>query len=311
MSFFVARSPVEGVSVFDAPASRLRVTKGQRSPCCALALLLSTAAALAGCESGKAPEPAATKPAAASAGGSGAAVTGKAVDPAAQKAVAEKAAAEKAAAERPRLREPVFEKVQARPVAVVKPTPGDPVQGKFSLDDALKGLPGKGKALYADITTSDGKLECELYADKAPITVANFVGLARGNRPWKKGSNWVKQPLYDGTVFHRVIRGFMVQGGDPDGNGMGGPGYAIPDEIWEDAHHDQRGLLCMANSGPNTNGSQFFVMDGAAAHLDGNYTIFGKCGPEDVVVKLASTPTRGDRAIDPPKITKVVVRRGG
>ncbi len=121
----------------------------------------------------------------------------------------------------------------------------------------------------------------------------------------------MKQPLYDGTVIHRVVKGFMVQGGDPDGNGSGGPGYVIPDEIWEDAHHDQRGLLCMANRGPNTNGSQFFIMDGAAPHLDGGYTIFGKCTPDDVVQKLASTQTMGDRAVDPPKISKVVVRRGG
>lgn len=272
--------------------------------------MVSLLAALAACESGKTPEPAATKPSAAPAkpAGAGGAVTDKA---ALGSAAAERAAAEKAAAERPRLREPVVQKVQAKPVAVVTPTPGDPVQGKFSLEDALKGLPGKGKALFADLTTPDGKLECELYADKAPITVANFVGLARGTRPWKKGSTWVKQPLYDGTVIHRVIKGFMLQGGDPEGNGSGGPGYVIPDEIWEDAHHDQRGLLCMANRGANTNGSQFFIMDGVAAHLDGGYTIFGKCGPEDVVEKLASTPTRGDRAIDPPKISKVVVRRGG
>ncbi|MEO8177471.1 MAG: peptidylprolyl isomerase [Deltaproteobacteria bacterium] len=285
----------------------------------AVALVVSLVAALVGCESGKAPEPAPSKPtvtpttAATPAVGSGAAVTEKAaLDPAAaEKAAAEKAAAEKAAAERPRLREPAFQKVQAKPVAEVRPTPGDPVQGKFSLEDALKGLPGKGKTLFADLTTPAGKLECELYADKAPLTVANFVGLARGNRPWKKGSNWVKQPLYDGTVIHRVIKGFMLQGGDPEGNGSGGPGYVIPDEIWEDAHHDQRGLLCMANRGANTNGSQFFIMDGAATHLDGGYTIFGKCGPESIVEKLASTPTQGDRAIDPPKLSKVVVRRGG
>jgi peptidyl-prolyl cis-trans isomerase A (cyclophilin A) len=230
---------------------------------------------------------------------------------AADRAAALKAAIEKATAEKAQLRQPQFGKVQAKPVAEVQPTPGDPVQGKFSMDDALKGLPGKGTKLFADVATSDGKLECELWPDKAPITVANFVGLARGIRPWKKGDKWVKQPLYDGTVIHRVVKGFMVQGGDPDGNGSGGPGYVIPDEIWEDAHHDQRGLLCMANRGPNTNGSQFFIMDGAAPHLDGGYTIFGKCTPDDVVQKLASTQTMGDRAVDPPKISKVVVRRGG
>lgn len=201
--------------------------------------------------------------------------------------------------------------MSAKPIAAVKPAAGDPLQGKFVMADALQKLPGKGAKLYADLTTSDGKLECELFPDKAPLTVANFVGLARGIRPWKKGDHWVKQPLYDGTVFHRVIKGFMIQGGDPDGNGSGGPGYEIPDEIWEDAHHDKRGLLCMANRGANTNGSQFFIMDGTAPHLDGGYTIFGQCGPDSVTEKLANTPTRGDRAVDPPKISKVVIRRGG
>ena len=277
--------------------------------CASAFVLASLLPALGACNSGKVPEPApspkpAAEPATTAAGGSGGTVDKAAAD----RAAAQKAAAEKAAAPR---REPVFQKVQAKPVAEVKPTPGDPVQGKFTLEDALKGLPGKGTALVADITTSNGKLECQLYSDKAPITVANFVGLARGTRPWKKGEKWVKQPLYDGTVIHRVIKGFMVQGGDPNGDGSGGPGYVIPDEIWEDAHHDQRGLLCMANRGPNTNGSQFFIMDGPAPHLDGGYTIFGKCGPEEVVQALSSTKTLGDRAIDPPKISKVVVRRTG
>jgi peptidyl-prolyl cis-trans isomerase A (cyclophilin A) len=287
--------------------SRLEVSSTLSTRCCSsAALLLSCLISVAGCESGKVPEPsskpASTKPAAAGSGGAAGTV---------DKAAADRAVALKAAVEKAQLRQPTFGKVQAKPVAEVQPTPGDPVQGKFSMDDALKGLSGKGTKLFADVTTSDGKLECELWPDKAPITVANFVGLARGIRPWKKGDKWIKQPLYDGTVIHRVVKGFMVQGGDPDGNGSGGPGYVIPDEIWEDAHHDQRGLLCMANRGPNTNGSQFFIMDGAAPHLDGGYTIFGKCTPDDVVQKLASTQTMGDRAVDPPKISKVVVRRGG
>lgn len=197
----------------------------------------------------------------------------------------------------------------ARPVAQVPVSPDDPVKGKFTLADATKGLPGKG-ALRAEIQTALGKLSCELYEDKAPITVANFVGLARGLRPWKApDGKWVKKPAYDGTTFHRVVKGFMIQGGDAKGNGTGDPGYVIPDEIWEGARHDQRGLLCMANKGPNTNGMQFFITDAAAAHLDGGYTIFGKCGPDDVIEKLASVPTAGDRAIDPPKIEKVKVVR--
>lgn len=199
--------------------------------------------------------------------------------------------------------------VAAKPVASVPVSPDDPLQGKFTLEDATKGLTGSGP-LMAEIRTSLGKLTCELYEDRAPITVANFVGLARGLRPFKnpKGE-WTKTPAYDGTTFHRVIRGFMVQGGDPAGNGTGEPGYVIPDEIWEGAYHSERGLLCMANRGPNTNGMQFFIMDGSAPHLDNGYTIFGKCGPDSVIEKIASVEVRGDRAVNPPKIEKVTIRR--
>src|SRR5690606_29353807 len=152
---------------------------------------------------------------------------------------------------------------------------GDPLGGKFTLADATQGLPATGK-LVAEIETDQGTLSCELYDDKAPITVANFVGLARGLRPFKdpRTGEWVKRPAYDGTVFHRIIKGFMIQGGDPTGTGRGEPGYVIPDEIWEGSKHDQRGLLCMANRGKDTNGMQFFITDAAKPHLDGGYTIF-------------------------------------
>lgn len=206
-------------------------------------------------------------------------------------------------------RKPGFAKVTPRPVKAVKPTPGDPTGGKFALEDATRGLDGTGDRLLADIKTPAGTLECTLYADEAPITVANFVGLARGTRPWNEGGKWVKKPLYDGGVFHRIIKGFMIQGGDPKGDGSGGPGYVIPDEIWG-GNHDERGLLCMANRGPDTNGSQFFILDGPAPHLDRSYTIFGKCGPDELIEKLASSPTKFQRAVDPPKIEKVSIRRG-
>lgn len=204
---------------------------------------------------------------------------------------------------------PGHRKVSARPVAPVVPSPGDPLGGKFSLVDATQGLPGAGK-LVAEIRTSLGKLQCDLYEDRAPLTVANFVGLARGLRPFKSSKGeWTKAAGYDGTTFHRVIKGFMIQGGDPAGTGAGEPGYVIPDEIWEGAYHSERGLLCMANRGPNTNGMQFFIMDGSAPHLDNGYTIFGKCGPDAVLDKLASVEVQGDRAVKPPKIDKVVIRR--
>jgi len=194
-------------------------------------------------------------------------------------------------------------------VASVPVSPDDPVHGTFTLEDATQGLSGTG-TLTAEIQTELGKLECQLYDDKAPITVANFVGLARGLRPFKApDGKWMKKPAYDGTTFHRVIKGFMIQGGDPQGTGGGEPGYVIPDEVWPGAHHNERGQLCMANRGKNTNGMQFFIMDGVAAHLDGGYTIFGKCSPEDVIVKLASVEVQGDHSVKPTKITKVVIKR--
>jgi len=196
-----------------------------------------------------------------------------------------------------------------KPVAKVPVSEGDPAKGVFTMADATAGLAGKGK-LTATMVTDKGTLKCELWPDKAPITVANFVGLARGIRPWKNPEgDWVKKPLYDGTPFHRIIKGFMVQGGDPKGNGSGDPGYVIPDEVWEGAHHDQIGLICMANRGPNTNGSQFFIMDGVASHLDGGYTIFGKCTPDTVVEAIAGSETQGDRAVSPPKIKKLTIER--
>lgn len=195
-----------------------------------------------------------------------------------------------------------------------KASPGaggpDPLEGKFTLADATQGLPPKGK-LVAEIKTAQGTLSCELYDDKAPITVANFVGLARGLRPFKDPNTgeWVKRPAYDGTVFHRIIKGFMIQGGDPTGTGRGEPGYVFPDEIWPGSKHDQRGLLCMANRGPNTNGMQFFITDAAKPHLDGGYTIFGKCTPDELIEKLASSETMGDKAVNPPVMERVSVKR--
>jgi peptidyl-prolyl cis-trans isomerase A (cyclophilin A) len=187
---------------------------------------------------------------------------------------------------------------------------GDPLHGQFPLAEAVKGLNTKGR-LLADIDTDKGKLHCELYDDKAPIAVANFVGLARGLRPFKdpKSSEWVKRPGYDGTGFHRIVKGFMIQGGDPAGTGAGEPGYVFADEIWSGATHDRRGLICMANRGPNTNGMQFFILDGEAKHLDHSFTIFGQCSPNSIIEKLAGSEVRGDRAVSPPKIFKVTIRR--
>ncbi|AKU97492.1 Peptidyl-prolyl cis-trans isomerase [Labilithrix luteola] len=187
----------------------------------------------------------------------------------------------------------------------------DPTGGNFTLADATAGMTSRGP-LFATIKTSLGDLRCKLFDDKAPITVANFVGLARGERPWKdpKTGAWVKRPAYDGTTFHRVIKGFMIQGGDPTGTGRGEPGFTFPDEMWG-AKHDKPGLLCMANRGPNTNGMQFFITDAKTPHIDRSYTIFGECSPVDTVHALAAVRTGPlDKPVQPLEIRTVEITRG-
>jgi len=152
------------------------------------------------------------------------------------------------------------------------------------------------QGLQARLDTSMGTVHCDLWPTKAPQTVLNFVELAEGKREWTepRSGEKVKKPLYDGTIFHRVIPGFMVQGGDPLGNGRGGPGYKFEDEIDPTLKFDRPGLLAMANSGPNTNGSQFFITDSTPTHLNGKHTIFGECEEMDVV-KAITDVDRGPR----------------
>jgi peptidyl-prolyl cis-trans isomerase A (cyclophilin A) len=189
-----------------------------------------------------------------------------------------------------------------------KPT-DDPLDGVYTMADATKNIGGSG-ALIATLDTSEGAIKCKLLEEKAPLTVANFVGLATGARTWKDPlGKWVNKPAYDGTTFHRIIKGFMIQGGDAKGNGSGEPGYVIPDEIWAGAKHDRAGLLCMANRGPNTNGAQFFITDEAAPHLDRSYTIFGECSPVDTVHKIASVPVSGESPDKTVSIRSVKVAR--
>ena len=134
------------------------------------------------------------------------------------------------------------------------------------------------ETIHATFQTSLGEIVVKLLPEKAPKTVANFVGLAEGTREWKdpRSGQSVKRPLYDGTVFHRVIPDFMIQGGDPLGTGTGGPGYRFEDELGPDNRFDRPGLLAMANSGPNTNGSQFFITEVPTPHLNRGHTIFGE-----------------------------------
>jgi cyclophilin family peptidyl-prolyl cis-trans isomerase len=171
--------------------------------------------------------------------------------------------------------------------------------------------PAAAQPVQAIFETTAGNINCTLFPDKAPITVDNFIGLATGKKDWKNpssGATMHNKPLYDGTVFHRVIPNFMIQGGDPLGNGSGGPGYSFRDEQ-SDLTFDVPGRLAMANSGPNTNGSQFFITEVPTPHLDGHYNIFGQCDNNDLVKQIArmATDPRVDRPFNPVKINHVKI----
>jgi cyclophilin family peptidyl-prolyl cis-trans isomerase len=160
--------------------------------------------------------------------------------------------------------------------------------------------------------TTAGNITCTLFPGQAPLTVANFIGLATGTKEWKdpKTGKMVKGvPLYSGTIFHRVIPNFMIQGGDPAGIGSGGPGYSFKDETSPSLTFDQPGRLAMANSGPNTNGSQFFITEVPTPHLNGHHTIFGQCQDLDVVKKIARVPAdpRNDKPTEPVKIIRIKI----
>jgi len=164
--------------------------------------------------------------------------------------------------------------------------------------------------------TTAGKLRCTLFEKETPETVANFIGLASGTKDWTNPASGVKKhgvPLYDGTIFHRVIPNFMIQGGDPAGNGSGDPGYKFRDEIVPTLTFDRPGRLAMANSGPNTNGSQFFITEVPTPHLNGRHTIFGQC--DDASVALVKQIARmgkdeNDRPFRPIKINHISIERG-
>ncbi len=202
------------------------------------------------------------------------------------------------------------------------PAPAAPAQPPASQDEVrpptaadlttyTKDLQGNGK-LVATFETSMGTIHCELFPDKTPMTVANFVGLATGKKPWlnpKTGSVETGKPFFDGVVFHRVIPEFMIQGGDPLGIGRGGPGYQFGDEFLPDLRM-QPGTLAMANAGPSTNGSQFFITEVAPEHLNGKHTIFGQCKELDLVKQIARVPQdESNKPNTPVTMNKVTISK--
>lgn len=192
--------------------------------------------------------------------------------------------------------------------------------------DALPDDPGTTAHVQAPIApdgptavfdTSMGRMTCGLYSKIAPATVANFIGLATGRKEFTDPTTHKKvhgKPFYNRTTFHRVIPGFMIQGGDPTGTGLGDPGYFFKDEIVPNLNFDVAGRLAMANAGPNTNGSQFFITVAPQPSLDQNYTIFGQCDPDSVLVadSIAQVPRNSqDKPIEPVYLNKVTIVQPG
>jgi peptidyl-prolyl cis-trans isomerase A (cyclophilin A) len=168
----------------------------------------------------------------------------------------------------------------------------------------------------AIIHTTAGDLHCTLFPKVAPIGVENFIGLANGTKDWTSPVSHAKKhgvALYDGTIFHRVIPEFMIQGGDPAGNGQGDPGYKFKNETSPDVKFDRPGRLAYANAGPDTNGSQFFITEVPYPSLNGGYTIFGQCDEAalELVKKIARMATDGERPLRPVKITHIDTHRAG
>jgi peptidyl-prolyl cis-trans isomerase A (cyclophilin A) len=168
-------------------------------------------------------------------------------------------------------------------------------------------------AVYAEFVTSEGNFTIRLFDKEAPNTVANFVALAEGTKEWTdpRTNKRVKEPYYDGIIFHRVIDGFMIQGGDPLGQGYGGPGFQFADEFHPSLRHDKPGILSMANAGPNTNGGQFFITLGPTPHLDNKHSVFGVVeNGMDIVRKIGSLQTGPrDRPVKDVVIQKVKIER--
>lgn len=195
-----------------------------------------------------------------------------------------------------------------KPVQVLPDDPGTTAHIEASVQ------PTGPRAVF---DTSMGRMVCRLFSKEAPLTTANFVGLATGSKTWTDPANHEKvtgKPFYDGTTFHRVIPGFMIQGGDRLGTGQGDAGYYFNDEVTPALTFDVAGRLAMANAGPNTNGSQFFITVAPQPSLDGHYSIFGQCDPDSVLVAETITQVprdRRDKPLDPVTLNKVTIVQQG
>jgi peptidyl-prolyl cis-trans isomerase A (cyclophilin A) len=207
-----------------------------------------------------------------------------------------------------------FASAQQTPTPPPSQAPGAPPAQELPDSPSAEAAPAvEPTGPTAVLDTSMGRITCRLFDKQAPQTVANFVGLADGTKDWTDPATREKEhgkPLYDGTTFHRVIPGFMAQGGDPLGTGMGDPGYYIQDEIDPSLMFNLPGRLAMANSGPNTDGSQFFVTEEIMPDLNGHYTIFGQCDPSSVlVVKTITRVERDahDKPLSPVMLKKVTI----
>ena len=182
----------------------------------------------------------------------------------------------------------------------------------FSCNSQKKAYKDLGDGLFADIETTQGNIIVKLNYKETPITVANFVTLAEGKNTFVK-AEYKGKPFYNGTIFHRVIKDFMIQGGDPTGTGMGEPGYRFEDEIVPTLKHDKKGILSMANAGPATNGSQFFITQVPTPHLDGRHTVFGETVKGlEVIDAIANTKTvMNDKPEKDIKINKITIIANG
>jgi peptidyl-prolyl cis-trans isomerase A (cyclophilin A) len=177
-----------------------------------------------------------------------------------------------------------------------------------------KGAAKPATKVYAHFTTTEGNFTVRLFEAEAPKAVANFIGLAEGTKEFTdpKTSSKMKKPYYNGTIFHRVIAGFMIQGGDPLGQGTGDPGYTFADEFTSNKKLDKAGILAMANRGPNTNGSQYFITLAPTPWLDGKHTVFGEVTEGmNIIEKIGSTKTTkpGDKPVTPITVQTIKIER--